>query len=113
MKLDMPNAFSVYLHDTPSKELFDREDRTFSHGCIRTEAPFDLAVRLLASAEWSRTSIDEAVAAQQTRRVALQAPVPVYAVYLTAVPGAGGAIQYLDDPYRLDAAIYAQLSDGH
>ena len=113
IKLDMPNAFSVYLHDTPSKELFDREDRTFSHGCIRTEAPFDLAVRLLASPEWSRGSIDDAVAAQRTRRVALSVPVPVYAVYLTAVSGTDGAVRYLDDPYRLDAAIHAQLNDGH
>jgi murein L,D-transpeptidase YcbB/YkuD len=112
IKLDMPNAFSVYLHDTPNKKLFDHEDRTFSHGCIRTEDPFDLAVSLLTSPEWNRASIDEAIAARQTRRVELRVPVPVYAVYLTAVSGRDGAVRYLDDPYGLDAAIYAQLSDG-
>lgn len=112
MKLDMPNAFAIYLHDTPSKELFDRDSRTFSHGCIRTDMPFDLAAKLLGDPEWTRASIDAVVAEGQTRRVALNAPVPVYAVYLTAVADADGTVRYLDDPYRLDAAIDARLNDA-
>lgn len=112
MKLDMPNAFAVYLHDTPTKELFDRDSRTLSHGCIRTDMPFDLAVKLLADPEWTRATIDAAVAAGQTRRVALNTPVPVYTVYLTAVADADGTVRYLDDPYRLDAAIDTRLNDA-
>lgn len=112
MKLEMANSFSVYLHDTPSKELFDREARTFSHGCVRTDKPLDLAATLLDSAEWTRAAIDAAIDARQTKRVPLATPVPVYIVYMTAVPGPDGTVRYLDDPYKLDAAIAAQLDDG-
>ena len=112
MKLDMPNSFSVYLHDTPNKDLFEREVRTFSHGCIRTQAPLDLAATLLAGAGFDRQAIDEAVAARRTRRVPLDSPVPVYTVYLTAFAASDGTVQYLDDPYGLDAAIHARLNDG-
>jgi L,D-transpeptidase YcbB len=112
MKIDMPNSFSVFLHDTPNKDLFEREARTLSHGCIRTQAPLDLAANLLADAGWSRSAIDEAVAARRTRRVPLSAPVPVHIVYLTAFAGTDGTVRNFDDPYRLDAAIYARLKDG-
>src|SRR5690606_40445244 len=104
--------FSVYLHDTPNKDLFEREVRTFSHGCIRTQAPLDLAATLLAGAGFDRQAIDEAVAARRTRRVPLNSPVPVYTVYLTAFTASDGTVQYLDDPYGLDAAIHARLNDG-
>lgn len=112
MKLEMANSFSVYLHDTPNKDLFDREARTFSHGCVRTDKPLDLAATLLDSAEWTRAAIDAAIDARQTKRVPLATPVPVYIVYMTAVPGPDGTVRYLDDPYKLDAAIAAQLDDG-
>lgn len=109
IKLDMPNPLSVYVHDTPTKDLFERADRTFSHGCIRTQNPFDLAETLLVDAGWSRAMIDEAVAARRTRRVPLASPVRIHVVYLTAVAGADGAVEYLGDPYSLDATIAARL----
>nr|WP_166178988.1 L,D-transpeptidase family protein [Altererythrobacter segetis] len=110
IKLDMPNPLTVYLHDTPSKALFDREDRTFSHGCIRTQYPFDLADKLLAKAGWDRARIDAVVASRVTTRVALDAPLPVYVVYMTAVPQPDGSVRYLKDPYKQDALIAAKLS---
>ena len=109
MKLEMTNPFSVYVHDTPNKDLFDRTERTLSHGCIRTQDPFDLAETLLAEAGWNRAMIDGAVAARQTKRVPLDGPVPIHIVYLTTVVGEGGSVEYLDDPYSLDAAIAAKL----
>lgn len=109
MKLDMPNPLSVYIHDTPSKELFERDTRTFSHGCIRTQNPFDLAEALLQESGASRSEIDAGVAARRTKRMALADPIPVYVVYMTAVVGAGDSIDFVADPYRLDDAIAAQL----
>lgn len=109
MKLEMTNPFSIYIHDTPNKDLFDRTERTFSHGCIRTQDPLDLAATLLTDAGWSRAAIDTEVASRQTKRVPLAAPIPIHIVYLTAVAGADGSVAYLDDPYSLDAAIAAKL----
>ncbi|MFX4593060.1 L,D-transpeptidase family protein, partial [Acinetobacter baumannii] len=48
VKIEMPNAYSIFLHDTPSKGLFEQERRAFSHGCMRTEHPDVLARTLLA-----------------------------------------------------------------
>jgi murein L,D-transpeptidase YcbB/YkuD len=109
MKLDMPNPLTVFIHDTPSKALFERDVRTFSHGCIRLQDPFGLAETLLSGTSWNRARIDAAVASRVTVRVGLGAPVPVYAVYLTAVPQADGTVAYLKDTYRLDAPLAAKL----
>lgn len=109
MKLDMPNPLTVFIHDTPSKALFDREDRTFSHGCIRTQNPLDLAEKLLAQVGWDRARIDAVVASPVTTRAALAAPLPVYVVYMTAIPQPDGTILYLKDPYKLDGALAAKL----
>jgi murein L,D-transpeptidase YcbB/YkuD len=105
----MPNPLTVYLHDTPSKSLFDKEDRTFSHGCMRMQNPFDLAEKLLADVGWNRSKIDAVVASRVTTRVGLKTPLPAYVVYMTAVPQADGSITYLKDPYKLDGAVAAQL----
>jgi murein L,D-transpeptidase YcbB/YkuD len=110
IKLDMPNPLTVYLHDTPSKLLFDKDDRTFSHGCIRTQDPFGLAEKLLAGTGWNRSRIDAVVASQVTTRVALPAPLPAYVVYMTAVPQADGTIAYYKDAYKLDAALVGKLN---
>ena len=109
LRLDMPNPLSIFIHDTPNKDLFEREVRTFSHGCIRTQNPFDLAEKLLAGTSWTRAAIDRTVAGGATTRAPLPQPVPVYVVYLTAMPGADGSVVYFDDPYKLDAEIAAQL----
>jgi murein L,D-transpeptidase YcbB/YkuD len=109
MKLDMPNPLSVYVHDTPAKDLFERDARSFSHGCIRTQLPFDLAEILLRDAGWTRSMIDDGITTLETKRVALISPVPVHVVYLTAVARPDGSIEYLGDPYSLDAALIAKL----
>lgn len=112
VKLDMPNGFTVYLHDTPSKELFEKPDRAFSHGCIRTDKALNLAAELLADSGWTRPKIDQAVAARATQRVALPQPVPVYVLYFTARANPDGTVRYFGDPYSLDGAIYDSLNRG-
>lgn len=110
LKLDMPNPFTVYLHDTPSRELFDRDVRALSHGCIRTQRPLELAAALLSGSEWTAERIAKAVETPVTVRAALPRPVPVYVVYMTAITDDDGAVRYLDDPYDIDEAVDRALN---
>ncbi len=109
IRLDMPNAFSVYVHDTPDKALFDHPARALSHGCIRLDRPAALAEALLRDGGWTEEQTSEALAVRTTRRVALNRPVPIYVVYLTAALGPDGTLDYLDDIYGLDPALAAAL----
>lgn len=112
MKLDMPNPFTIYLHDTPGKALFERPVRAFSHGCVRTDRALELASALVAGQEgWDASRIADVLAARQTVRVALSNPVPVYIAYFTAVDDGKGGIAFLDDVYGRDAAVAHALND--
>jgi murein L,D-transpeptidase YcbB/YkuD len=112
IKFMFPNEHNVYLHDTPSKELFERDERAFSSGCIRVERPFELAELLLADAEeWSREKIRAAVESRQTRTVKLERPVPVLLYYWTAQGRPDGTTQFKKDIYGRDAAVLKAL-DG-
>lgn len=112
VKLDMPNPFSIYLHDTPGKTLFEKPVRAFSHGCIRTDHAVELAAALLADQEgWDTARIAGVTAGRQTVRVTLSRPVPVYVAYLTAVDDGKGGIAFLDDIYGRDAAVARALND--
>ncbi len=101
-KLEMLNPLSIYLHDTPSKGLFEQKERAYSHGCIRTDKPFDLAARLLAGTDWNAAKISRTVSAAQTVTVPLPRPLPVYIVYLTARVEPSGKLALYGDPYGLD-----------
>lgn len=105
VKIEMPNAYSIFLHDTPSKGLFEQERRAFSHGCMRTEHP-DVLARTLLAPETAR-SFDQYLAQGTNHTFALDRPVPVYIVYFTAVadPAATGGVAYLDDVYGRDAGL--------
>ena len=110
MKLRMPNPYSIYLHDTPAKTLFARNPRAFSHGCIRTQYPFDLAERLLKGSDWTRARIDAAVAeGRTTADIDIPRPIPVYILYFTAWAGEDGKVTILDDLYGRDAPVRAAL----
>jgi murein L,D-transpeptidase YcbB/YkuD len=113
MKLRMPNPFTVYLHDTPAKALFNRKERALSHGCIRTEDPFRLAQQLLAGTPgWDRAAIDAAVRAGKTVDVPLADPIPVHIVYFTAEADAAGGVRIHPDIYGRDGPILAALRPG-
>ena len=112
MKLVMPNPFTVYLHDTPSKALFDKPSRAFSHGCIRTDKPIDFATALLsATPGWSRARIDAVLAGGQSTKVDLATPIPVYVVYFTMRAHLNGSVTTHPDVYRRDDAVIAALTD--
>lgn len=111
VKFIFPNQYSVYLHDTPSKSLFGRSERAFSHGCIRTENPFDLAELLLASAGWDRERIDAQVDSLEMKTVHLAEPLPVLLLYLTTDIGPNGEYMFYKDIYERDQKILTALAE--
>ena len=104
---DMRNSFDVYLHDTPSKELFTRDDRHVSHGCIRVEDPQKLAALLM---QQSTDAINETLATSGTVRQNLPKAVPVFVVYETAFADADGKLQFRPDAYGRDAEVWEALN---
>jgi len=112
IKFMFPNAYSVYLHDTPARELFARAERAASSGCIRVEDPLTLAVGLLADPEvWSREALEGAIATGVTRTVNLREPVPVILMYWTVDVDADGSVQFRPDLYHRDAAVLRALDE--
>ena len=102
VKYNFTNPYGVYLHDTPRKELLDKDVRLFSGGCIRLEDAGRLG-RWLFGHDLQATSADPEI------KVKLDQPIPVYVVYMTAVPN-GSSITFTDDVYGLDSQRLAQLS---
>lgn len=103
-----PNAFGVYLHDTPGLSLFGIPKRTFSHGCIRVARAHELAAYVLGGGEkgWTQEKLDEMLATGENRVVNLDRPLPVYILYDTAVVDrASGDIFFYDDVYGRDALL--------
>jgi murein L,D-transpeptidase YcbB/YkuD len=113
IKLMLPNPHSVYLHDTPSKSLFAREERLFSHGCIRLEDPVGLAALVLGDPlRWNRRTIRAAIDTGVTQTLLLPSPVPVFVLYWTAIANREGALRFSPDVYDRDAVILAALDEG-
>jgi L,D-transpeptidase YcbB len=110
VKIMFPNPYSVYLHDTPSKSLFEPVQRAFSSGCIRTERPLELVELLLADAvHWNRAALDAAVARGATLTVRLPRPVPVLLMYWTVDIDPDGSVAFKPDPYERDAPLLRAL----
>lgn len=111
VKFMFPNPHSVYLHDTPSTDLFDRAQRSFSSGCIRVEKPQELAQFLLGENEgWTPERIRDAMAQRTERTVVLIRKVPVHLLYWTAWSEAGDAVHFRKDVYDRDGAVLAALN---
>ena len=112
VKFLFPNKYSVYMHDTPSKNYFAREDRTLSHGCIRVENPREFAYHLLNdSANWSLAKIDSVIATQKTLRVNLPQPIPVLVLYATHYTSSDSTAWFFRDFYNRDARIDSGLQN--
>ncbi len=110
VKFMFPNKFNVYLHDTPSKNLFDRDNRTFSSGCIRVEQPTELAFHLLQdTVNWNYPTIRQNMGLKNERTVVLKNPVGVYIYYLTAW-GSKEGVYYRKDIYSRDEELYLALT---
>jgi murein L,D-transpeptidase YcbB/YkuD len=110
VKLMFPNRHNVYLHDTPSQELFARSGRAFSSGCIRVEDALDLAQWVLEETPgWTRTEIDAALAGGRETRIDLRTGVPIHILYFTVVADSEGGLRLLNDLYQRDAGLAAAL----
>jgi murein L,D-transpeptidase YcbB/YkuD len=107
LKFEMNDRYDVYLHDTPTKSLFQAAARMMSHGCVRVENPRMLAALLLGEAP---EAIDKGIAVSRTHRRALPVPMPIFIVYQTAYVEADGSIQFRGDPYQRDEELWQRLS---
>lgn len=113
VKFMFPNAYSIYLHDTPVKEHFPLETRAFSNGCIRLNDPFDFAYELLSRQEADpKAAFDRVLDSGRQERIVLKDPVPVHLDYRTAFANPKGRMQYRRDMYGRDAAIFDALVDA-
>ena len=110
VKFLFPNSNSIYLHDTPSKELFNEEKRAFSHGCIRIAKPKELANLILKDDKnWTPEKIDAAMNSGEESWYAIKNKIPVYIGYFTAWVDADGLIYFYEDVYQRDAPLQAML----
>jgi murein L,D-transpeptidase YcbB/YkuD len=111
VKIMFPNPHMVYLHDTPAKSLFDKDERTFSSGCIRVEKAFELAELVLNDpAQWNQQTMAEVVATKKMQTVNLAKPVPVLILYWTAQPRPDGQVIFRNDVYGRDKPTLAALN---
>lgn len=107
-----PNPFSIYLHDTPHKELFSSTQRATSSGCIRVENIQELAALLLNDpVKWSDSEIRKVIDAKKTRNVTLKSKVPIMLVYWTVDVGDDGYVSFKPDVYERDGAVVTALDE--
>lgn len=112
VKIMFPNEYSVYLHDTPSRNLFGKSVRAFSHGCIRLHKPLRLAEMLLADqVKWNRKAIDAVLESKQTKTVRLTKPIPVHISYLTAWVNKDGSVHFRPDVYGRDKRLASAVRE--
>jgi len=103
VKFIFPNHFDVYLHDTPSRSLFNKAHRALSHGCIRVENPVGLVQYVLRDQpQWTTARIAAAMNGQQEQTAMLKEHLPVHIGYWTAWVNPDGSVTYTDDPYKPD-----------
>ncbi|MEO6001067.1 MAG: L,D-transpeptidase family protein [Chitinophagaceae bacterium] len=106
VKFLFPNSFSIYLHDTPSKSLFEDDKRDFSHGCIRVADPKKLALFLLKKdSSWNETNVTNAMNSGKEKYVTLKQSIPVFIAYFTVWVDHQGKLNFRDDIYGRDKAL--------
>jgi murein L,D-transpeptidase YcbB/YkuD len=111
VKLVMGNPYAIYLHDTNAKNLFNKQARAYSHGCIRTENAVGFAETLLEGTEWDHARVSQTVASGKSVQANLAAPVPVYIVYFTVAATSDGPPMSYADMYGRDSKVLAALTD--
>ncbi len=115
VKFIFPNQHNVYIHDTPTRNLFAQTERTFSSGCIRVNHPLELARILLESNDptWSAEQISKVVAGNQPRTVRLNEAIPVHLLYLTAWADDDGIVYFRRDIYNRDQPLLMALKQKY
>jgi murein L,D-transpeptidase YcbB/YkuD len=110
IKFVFPNPYTVFMHDTPQRELFGHSDRAFSSGCIRLANPMELAVLLLSGAkDWDQARLLSAVETGRTQTITLPEPVDIVIMYWTAGVDPRGIVHFRNDIYKRDPAVLAAL----
>ena len=102
IKFLFPNSHDIYMHDTPSRELFAEDTRAFSHGCVRVQNPREFAAVLLG---WDQAEVARHIETPKSETVRLKQKIPVHLTYFTAWPDETGKIRYFDDIYGRDKAM--------
>jgi murein L,D-transpeptidase YcbB/YkuD len=114
IKFMFPNKFHVYLHDTPTRDLFARSERTFSSGCIRVEKAIDLAAYLLREdPKWTRKNILAAIDEGNEQTVRLPEPMPIHLLYCTAWVDENDVVYFRKDIYGRDKMLSDALEEIH
>jgi len=110
VKFLFPNSFNIYFHDTPSKSLFEKDKRAYSHGCIRVKEPEKLANYVLRNQpEWTPEKINEAMNSGEEKYVKVQKPIAVVVTYYTAWVDENGRLNFREDIYDHDARLAAKM----
>jgi murein L,D-transpeptidase YcbB/YkuD len=110
VKFLFPNSFNIYFHDTPAKELFTRNKRAYSHGCIRLSEPEKMAEYLLRNQpQWTHEKIKSAMNSGDQKWVKLKDPVPVFITYYTAWVDENGALNFREDIYQHDSQLTTKM----
>ena len=110
IKFLMPNSYSVYLHDTPAKSLFNTQKRNFSSGCIRVEHPFKLAAYLINSKnKVNEKALNRITRSKKTKTFLLPEAVNIHISYLTAWVEDDGTVHFREDIYGRDDLLYAAI----
>jgi murein L,D-transpeptidase YcbB/YkuD len=113
VKFMFPNKFSIYMHDTPMKDLFFKDERTFSHGCIRLQEPFEFAYSLLRDQLVDpELRFQEILEKNNETQVNLDYEIPVKIIYRTAFFDKYGQVQFRSDVYGRDALVFMALADA-
>jgi murein L,D-transpeptidase YcbB/YkuD len=111
VKFIFPNPHFVFLHDTPSKSLFERTERTFSSGCIRVENPFEIAELLLDDPEkWNPDTIQKVLDSEKPKTVFLKEPMTVMLLYSTVGVADEEIVRFYHDIYQRDARVLKPLN---
>jgi murein L,D-transpeptidase YcbB/YkuD len=113
VKFIFPNSNDIYFHDTPAKSLFKKENRAFSHGCVRVARARDLAITILKDdSTWTTKKIDAAMKAGKERICPLKNKIPVYIGYFTAWVDEQGEANFYKDVYERDESLAKLLIDN-
>jgi murein L,D-transpeptidase YcbB/YkuD len=114
LKIEMPNKFDVYLHDTPAKQAFAEDSRTLSHGCMRVQqiAPL-VSLALNGDAKSGLDQLAQMIAAGETKKLNIERPIPVYVLYWTAFVDSDGTVEFRPDIYERDSALLAAFKGEH
>jgi L,D-transpeptidase YcbB len=110
VKFDMPDPYSIYLHDTPARGLFDREERARSHGCVRLQKPRELAAAILAPQGYTVDTVNAAISARATKRVIPTSIYTVYLLYRTAEATPDGQASFHPDVYGWDSLMVEAIN---